>query len=114
MWLQVDQFFAENPDLRLYLYGGKPLDGLKGEEKQKAESATEMFLDCMASSFHQLEHFDEEDRLAAAAYRNFLKERYKTQPALRYFINKHGHWYPQKFVTLLSEETKPANESPSA
>jgi hypothetical protein len=121
MWLQVDQFFALNPKLKPFLYEDKSLEGLEVEDRRSAESATEMFSDCMANSFHQLEHFEKQDPQAAEAYRNFLKEKYQTQQALRQYIDEHARWYPVEFVALLKEEIKPvkeeikpANQPPSA
>jgi hypothetical protein len=120
LWLQVDQFFALHPELRPFLYEGKVLDSsLEADVRRRAESATEMFLDCMASSFHQLTHFKKVEPEAAEAYGNFLRERYQTQPALKQFIDEHAHWYPNSFVRFLRSEiewliNEPPAQRPSA
>lgn len=88
LWVEVDQFFALHPALRPFLYEAMSLDGsIDKNVRRSAESATEMFSDCMASSFHQLTHFNKDETEAAEAYGNFLKERYQTQPALKQFID---------------------------
>ena len=97
--------FALHPELRPFLYEAKSLDGSIEENfRRSVESATEMFSDCMASSFHQLAHFQKEEPEAAEAYGNFLKEQYQTQPALKQFIDNHAHWYPNSFVAFLRSE----------
>ena len=102
LWIGVDQFFVQHPELKAYFYKGKKLDdSLDDNFRMMVESAAEMILDCMANVYHQLPNLATEER---EAYGNFLKERYQTQPAIRQFVDTYRHWYPSGFVTFLRSE----------
>jgi hypothetical protein len=111
LWVGVDQFFVEYPELKPFFYEAKSLEGPIDENlKRRVESAAEMMSDAMANVFHQMPHFTPEE---AEAYGNFLKEQYQTQPALKQFIDETARWYPNSFVRFLrSEISWLINEAP--
>lgn len=112
LWVSIDQFLVQHPDLKPFLYGAKSLDTQMDETlKRRVESASEMMLDAMANSFHQLPHFNPDER---EAYGNFLKDRYQTQPALKQFVDENVQWYPNSFVSFLRSEIDwKINEAPA-
>ena len=113
VWVGVDQFFVQHSDLRPFFYEAKSLEVPIDETlRRRVEAAAEMMSDCMANVFHQLPHFNREE---AEAYGNFLKERYRTQPVLKRFVDETARWYPNSFVAFLrSDIVWLINEAPSA
>lgn len=104
VWVGIDQFFVQHPELRPFFYRAKPMDeSLDEASRRKVEAAAEMILDCMANVFHQLPTLGPEER---EAYGNFLKDRYQTQPALKQFVDEYEHWYPNTFIGFLRSEMK--------
>jgi hypothetical protein len=104
VWVGIDQFFVQHPELRPFFYRAKPMDNSLDETLQrKVEAAAEMILDCMANVFHQFPNLGPEER---EAYGNFLKDRYQTQPAFRQFVDEYERWYPNSFIGFLRSEIK--------
>jgi hypothetical protein len=110
LWVSIDQFFISHPELRPFIYDGKPLDkSVNKTLRKKVECAAEMMLDAMANIHHQLPNLTPEE---AEAYGNFLKERYRTQPVLKQFVDQHGHWYPNSFTGFLRSKQEWINNKP--
>ena len=112
LWVSVDQFFVDHPDLRPFIYEARSLNTSMDENlRWRIESALDMYVDSMANLFHQLPNFNNEE---AEAYGNFLKERYQTQPPLKRFLDDNARWYPNSFVRFLRSEMKwLVNEAPA-
>jgi hypothetical protein len=101
MWLEVDKFFVEHPELKPYFYHALDVDeNITGDMLHRLESTAELLLDTFAHNYDQKHSFATK---GFEWYGNFMKSRYRTQPFLRRFVDEHVDWYNPAFIDYLQE-----------
>lgn len=99
--ISIDMFFANNPCVKLYVYGEKELPkDTKSFEYIQAMSACELLLD----------HFEEVVGCKSVmsnemweGWSEYMKKMYSSSKALRHYIEINNGKYTKKFLELLGE-----------
>jgi hypothetical protein len=59
VWVDIDKFFVEHPELRPYFYHGKDLDPQVDDlTRWRVQATAEMLLDCFTNIYRQFEHME--------------------------------------------------------
>ena len=97
--IMIDRFFAENPQLRPYFYGGKTLDGVTPLEQERLNAVAEMVVDFFYDVFHQRDLMSKQ---TFQPYSSWMKKLYMNSPIIREFIPTGT--YDDAFVKHLQAE----------
>lgn len=113
--LDVDRFFFENPDVRPYVYSGRPLPEefhRGGKEYERLMAVAEMVVDLFDCIFTQTDDMSEDFKESWCDYLATIGSR---SDLLRYFVTQHAEWYEPPFLALFGIEAaadKDAGEPP--
>lgn len=99
LMIENDKFFAENPHLRVYFYGGKEITDLPECEKQQIFAIAEMITDCLDDAYQQQKIMT---RDVLSSYKAYVKSLYLSSPAMQQYITENCSWYPPSFIDLFS------------
>jgi hypothetical protein len=99
VWIDIDKFFVEHPELRPYFYHGQDLAPEADQRTAwQVEAAAEMLLDCFTNVYHQFAHMEFK---GFASYGRFMQMMYRDQPCFRRLADQHVGWLDDPFVTYL-------------
>jgi hypothetical protein len=79
----IDKFFAENPRLRPYFYGGKTLAGVTPLEREELNAVAEMVVDFFYDVFYQRDLMSQQ---TFQPYSSWMRKLYMNSPLIREFI----------------------------
>jgi hypothetical protein len=99
--LSIDQFFAEHPDLKSYIYDGKGLPDSTHKEYPKVLSTCEMICDLFEEVIGCRVAFSKDKWDGWVHYMTSL---YQESIALKEFMALHKRWYTPELLELLDRE----------
>jgi hypothetical protein len=100
--INIDKFFVDNPGLRPFFYGGKTLEGVDDEKREKLYATAEMLTDFFYDVFHQKDLMPQP---TFESYSSWIKLVYSKSPVLREFVPTGT--YDEAFVRHLKGEPSP-------
>jgi len=99
--ISIDMFFANNPNIKLYVYEEKDLpEDTKSLEYVQAMSACELLLDHFEEVFGCRNIMSKE---MWSGWSSYIKEMYNCSNVLRYYIELNRGKYQKYFLELLDE-----------
>ena len=99
--ISIDMFFANNPNIKLYVYEEKDLpEDTKSLEYVQAMSACELLLDHFEEVFGCRNIMSKE---MWSGWSSYIKEMYNCSNVLRYYIELNRGKYQKHFLELLDE-----------
>jgi len=99
--ISIDMFFANNPNVKLYVYEEKNLPkDTKSSDYVQAMSACELLLDHFEEVFGCRNIMSKDMWLGWSLY---IKEMYSSSRALRHYIEINRNKYQKQFLELLDE-----------
>ena len=101
--IDVDRFFAENPNLKPYFYGGKQVDTKEQVNRERLFSIAEMLADYFDNVYHQEACMPPQ---TFAGFSKFMRDTYQNSPVLREFLSERKDWYSKKFIEHLQGISK--------
>jgi hypothetical protein len=99
--INIDMYFANNPNAKLYVYDGKDLpEDTKSPDYVQAMSACELILDHFEEIFGCRDIMSKEMWLGWSEY---MKEVYSSSKALKHYMEINHRMYVKQFLELLGE-----------
>ena len=104
--IDIDKFFIEHPDLKLYFYSNKSHLSIKNKiEKEKILSIAEMMVDFFDCVYYQKDVMRKETFDAKAAY---IGDIYNKSPIIREYLSRPhlDKWYSKGFLDFIKTTAK--------
>jgi hypothetical protein len=99
LWIGIDRFFVDYPELRPYFYDGRDLHPQQDDHTRwRVEATAEMLLDCFTNIYWQFEHMGFR---GFERYGRFMQVMYRDQPCFRRWADQHAGWLDGAFVKHL-------------
>jgi len=111
MFVHMDEFFADRPDLRARIYGSHQGEE-SGEdlERHRTEAAAEMTIDVVDAGISNLTQLSDSAIMPVweAWFRHFTRS-----PAVREFWESHREWYGPETVDFIDRAMRMATPEPA-
>ena len=101
--INIDQFFMDHSNLKLYIYDGKDIADISPDETEKVLSACEMLLDLFEESVGYRQFVTKEKW---GGWEKYMQSIYEKSKAIKYFLNKNKGWYTEELINVLKKEEK--------
>ena len=98
-WVEMDKWFANNPDLKPYFYSSKDDPNTDKDLSARIDSTAEMLLDGFANLYYQSERIGHDKEWST--FRGFIERMYTSQPCFKSFVDKHTNWYSPEFIDFI-------------
>lgn len=101
--LEIDEFFTENYDLLPFVLENVPIPEDDPKLRLKVLNAAALLMDYFVH-LHTLRGLQSKE--IWAGWQNYMRDVYKTSPALRYYIETNRSWYTYDLIHILQGDQK--------
>lgn len=106
--LEWQQFLVQHPELRPYFYDDKPIDSINDSQRNLVLLGAEMlagFLELIVLQYPEV------PTTVKPFWERFVRDSYKTSPALRVYFASYEKWYIEDLRQHFDSESEPIVES---